>query len=76
MPRYLGNFPNAWVSGKFPKCLGFWENPQIPIFVKSIIAVVSCQLTINGSKGKGKNKLTKILNMYQMMDMKVCWFTI
>ena len=22
MPGYLGNFPNAWVSGKFTKCLG------------------------------------------------------
>ena len=29
MPGYLGNFPNAWVSGKFPKCLGFLEIPQI-----------------------------------------------
>ena len=29
MPRYLGNFPNAWVSGKFPKCLGFGEISQI-----------------------------------------------
>jgi len=39
MPGYLGNSPNAWVSGKFPKCLGIWEiskilkiyNPQIPV---------------------------------------------
>jgi len=23
-PRDLGNFPNACVSGKFPKCLGIW----------------------------------------------------
>ena len=29
MPGYLGNFPNAWVSGKFPKCLGFGEISQI-----------------------------------------------
>ena len=29
MPGYLENFPNAWVSEKFPKCLGFWEIPQI-----------------------------------------------
>ena len=41
--RYLGNFPdtqafgklhrypsNAWVFGKFPKCLGIWEIPQMP----------------------------------------------
>ena len=25
MPGYLGNFPNAWVFGKFPKCQGIWE---------------------------------------------------
>ena len=25
--RYLGNFPNAWVS---EKCLGIWEISQIP----------------------------------------------
>ena len=34
MPGYLGNFPNAWVSGKFPKYLGFWEISQMPIFKK------------------------------------------
>ena len=28
--RNLGNFPNAWVSGKFPKCLGIWEISQVP----------------------------------------------
>ena len=46
MPGYLGNFPNAWVSGKFPrypgiweasqiplKCLGIWEIPQIPVYL-------------------------------------------
>ena len=27
---YLGIFPNAWVSGNFPKCLGIWEISQIP----------------------------------------------
>ena len=27
--KYVRNFPNTWVSGKFPKCLGFWEIPQI-----------------------------------------------
>jgi len=27
---YLGIFPNAWVSGKFPKCLGIWEISQMP----------------------------------------------
>ena len=25
MPGYLGNFPNALVFGKFPKCLGIWK---------------------------------------------------
>ena len=29
MPEYLENFPNALVSGKFPKCLGFLEILQI-----------------------------------------------
>ena len=29
MPGYLGNLPNSWVSGQFPKCLGSWEIPQI-----------------------------------------------
>ena len=26
----LGNFPHAWISGKFPKCLGIWEISQMP----------------------------------------------
>jgi len=30
MPGYLGNFPNAWVSGKFPKYMGIWEISQMP----------------------------------------------
>ena len=38
MPGYLGNLPNSQVSGKFLKCLGFFEiskilkiyRPQIP----------------------------------------------
>jgi len=35
MPEYLGNFPNAWVSWKFPKCLGFFGNsPNIQSFEK------------------------------------------
>ena len=29
MPGYLGNFTNAQSFGKFPKCLQFWEIPQI-----------------------------------------------
>ena len=24
------NIPNAWVSGKFPKCMGIWEISQMP----------------------------------------------
>ena len=27
--RNLGNFPNAWISGNFPKCLGIWEISKI-----------------------------------------------
>ena len=27
--RNLGNFPNAWISGKFPKCLAIWEISQM-----------------------------------------------
>ena len=30
MPGYMGNFPNAWVSRKFPKCLGFGKFPRFP----------------------------------------------
>ena len=30
MSGYPGNFPNAWESGKFPKCLGIWEIFQMP----------------------------------------------
>ena len=29
MPGYLGNFPNAWVSGKFPKYSVIWEISKI-----------------------------------------------
>jgi len=29
MPRHLRNFPNTQTFGEFPKCLGFWETPQI-----------------------------------------------
>ena len=28
--KNLGNFPNAWVSGKFPKCPGIWKISQRP----------------------------------------------
>ena len=28
--NYFRNFPNAWVSGKVPKCLGIWETSQMP----------------------------------------------
>ena len=35
MPGYLGNFPNAWVTGKFPKCLGFYEISQVPRHFKN-----------------------------------------
>ena len=33
MPGYLGNFPNAWVFGEFPKCLGIWEISQMPVYL-------------------------------------------
>ena len=35
MPGYLGKFPNAWVSGKYPKCLGFREIPQIFSYLRN-----------------------------------------
>jgi len=31
--RNLINFPNAWVSGKFLKCLGVWEISQMPEYL-------------------------------------------
>jgi len=33
MPGYLVNLSNAWVSGKFIKCLGIWEIYQMPRFL-------------------------------------------
>ena len=36
MPGYLGNFPNAWVSGKFPKCLGIWKIFQMPGYLTNL----------------------------------------
>jgi len=33
MPVNLRNFPKAWVSGKFPKCLAIWEISQISGFL-------------------------------------------
>ena len=32
MPEYLGNFPKAWVSEKFPRYPGIWEIPIFDIF--------------------------------------------
>ena len=29
------NLPNAWVSRKFPKCLGIWETSQMPGYLKN-----------------------------------------
>jgi len=26
----MGNSPNTWESGEFPKCLEIWEIPKIP----------------------------------------------
>ena len=34
MPGYLGNFPNAWVSGKFPKYLQIFEAGKFLSFWK------------------------------------------
>ena len=35
MPRFLGNSPNDWVSGKYPKCLGIWEIYQKPGYLRN-----------------------------------------
>ena len=33
IPGYLGNFPNGWVSGKYPKCLFFGKFLRCPNFL-------------------------------------------
>jgi len=37
----LGNFPNAWVYGKFPECLGIWEISQMPGFLENSLNIQS-----------------------------------
>ena len=47
MSGYLGNFPTAWVFGKFPKYPVIWEiskilqiyHPQIPIGIWGILQI-------------------------------------
>ena len=49
--NFYKNF-NTCESGEFPKYLGIWETPQVPIFLKSMIVVMSCKFCISTLRSK------------------------
>ena len=86
IPRNLGNFPNAWESGKFtgkfPKYLGIWGIPQIyrnldnsPIFLRILEWFPKC-LGIweipktPGNLGNSSNSWVKIIVVVRHYDLR------
>ena len=75
MPGYLGNFLNAWVSGKFLKCLGICEISQVPRHLrnfqnlKNIPPSNTCRNLGNFPNAWVSAKFPKCLGIWEISQM-------